>query len=299
MKYTKEIYKYVRRQKLNEGFNSEGTPDLKYYAFDWDDNIVFMPTKIMAMSENEEEIPLSTEDFAEHRHQLGVEPFPYKGTTIVGYAPDPFRFFGVKGNKNFIVDSLMASPGPSWNDFVECINGGSIFAIITARGHNPEVLKEATFNYIVSNHNGLNSKTLVDNLKRYRNLNTEEVFESVSDVNFQDKDLIQEYLDLCVFEPVTFGEGSASNPEEGKIKAMRRFISYCRQMAQEVSKTTKHEGNPMFKDDVSNNEILPVIGFSDDDLRNVEKMNDFLEKEYPEKPVDIYLTKGGEKVKYN
>jgi hypothetical protein len=28
-------------------------------------------------------------------------------------------------------------------------------------------------------------------------------------------------------------------------------------------------------------------------------MNDFLEKEYPEKPVDIYLTKGGEKIKYN
>jgi hypothetical protein len=55
----------------------------------------------------------------------------------------------------------------------------------------------------------------------------------------------------------------------------------------------------MFKDDVSNNEVLPVIGFSDDDLKNVEKMNDFLEKEYPEKPVDIYLTKGGEKIKYN
>ena len=45
--------------------------------------------------------------------------------------------FGVEGDKKFIVDSLLAEPGPSWNDFVECINGGSIFAIITARGHTP------------------------------------------------------------------------------------------------------------------------------------------------------------------
>ena len=52
MKYTKDIYKYVFSQKLNEGFNDEGRPDLKYYAFDWDDNIVFMPTKIMVMSQN-------------------------------------------------------------------------------------------------------------------------------------------------------------------------------------------------------------------------------------------------------
>lgn len=299
MKYTKEIYKYVFKQKLSEGFNDVGSPDLKYYAFDWDDNIVFMPTKIMVMSENEEEVPMSTEDFAEHRHQLGSEPFSYKGTTIVGYAPNPFRNFRVEGDKNFIIDSMVASPGPSWNDFVECINGGSIFAIITARGHTPEVLKEAVFNYIVSNHNGINSKTLVENLKRYRNLNTEEVFESVKDLQFQDKDLIQEYLDLCKYEPVTYGEGDASNPEEGKIKAMRNFISYCRQMAQEIAKTSGYKGNPMFKDDISNNEVLPVIGFSDDDLKNVEKMNDFLEKEYPEKPVDIYLTKGGEKIKYN
>jgi hypothetical protein len=29
---------------------------------------------------------------------------------------------------------------------------------------------------------------------------------------------------LCRFEPVTFGEGDAANPEEGKIKAMRKFI---------------------------------------------------------------------------
>ena len=34
-------------KNIFEGFTEEGTPDLKYYAFDWDDNIVYMPTKIV------------------------------------------------------------------------------------------------------------------------------------------------------------------------------------------------------------------------------------------------------------
>ena len=37
--------------QLREGFKGEGTPDMKYYAFDWDDNIVHMPTKIMLKNE--------------------------------------------------------------------------------------------------------------------------------------------------------------------------------------------------------------------------------------------------------
>jgi hypothetical protein len=139
---------------------------------------------------------MSTEDFAEHRHELGVEPFNYKGTTVVGYAPNPFRNFRLEGDKRFIIDSMVASPGPSWNDFVECINGGSIFAIITARGHNPETLKEATYNYIVSSHNGINKNTLVENLKKYRNFSADEKLEEGFDLNFTDKDLIDEYLDL-------------------------------------------------------------------------------------------------------
>ncbi len=217
--------------------------------------------------EAEEEVGMSTEEFAEHRHQIGSEPFNFKGTTVVGYAPDPFRNFGVKGDKRFVIDSMIAPLGPSWNDFVECINGGSIFAIITARGHNPETLKEAVLNLIVANHNGINRQTLVDNLIKYRKFTEEEQIEEAYDLEFSDKDIINEYLDMCRFHPVSFGAGSAANPEEGKIKAMREFISYCREMAKEIGKSA------FFKNDVTNQE--PIIGFSDDDLRNVEKMKEF------------------------
>ena len=35
--------------------------------------------------------------------------------------------------------------------------------------------------------------------------------------------MIDEYLNLCKFYPVTCGEGSAQNPEQGKINALREL----------------------------------------------------------------------------
>jgi hypothetical protein len=276
------LKKIIRRNlnNLREGIE-EGQPDLKYYAFDWDDNIVIMPTQIMLQSEQGGEVGMSTEDFAEYRQKIGKEPFDYNGEMIVGYAEDPYRNFGVQGDKKFIVDSLLAQPGPSWDDFVECINGGSIFAIITARGHTPSVLRDSIYNFIVTNHNGISAESLIQNLKEYRDLSGE--------VMRDDQLLIKEYLDMCKYHPVTYGEGSASNPEEGKIKALREFINYVKYQSRKLGQKVS------FTNDVTNN-FVPQIGFSDDDPGNIESIKSFLEKEYEdEKPVKTYLTKGGEK----
>ncbi len=277
----KILREYVKTKKLvNEGISVEGTPDMKYYAFDWDDNIVTMPTQIIVSDENAEEVGISTEDFAKYREMIGKTPFDYKGRKIVGYASDPYRNFTKMGDKQFLVDAMIAEPGPSWNDFVECINGGSIFAIITARGHNPKVLKDAVFAFIVTNHNGINQDECVSNLKRFREL--------AGDTMKSEKQIINDYLNMCQFSPVTYGEGSASNPEEGKIKALRKFITDVKNMAEEIGKKA------YFKNDVSNR-FVPEIGFSDDDPRNIEKIKQFIDSEYEDKPVRTYLTKGGEK----
>ena len=188
MSLKKVIREFYHEKKLQEGFDPEGNPDLKYYAFDWDDNIATMPTQIILLSDEDEEVGMSTEDFADYRGMIGKEPFEYKNKMIVGYADDPYRNFGVKGDNAFIVDSLLAKPGPSWNDFVEAINGGSIFSIITARGHTPSVLREAIYNMIVTNHNGISKETLIDNLKKYRNMSGDE--EKDSSI------MINDYLDL-------------------------------------------------------------------------------------------------------
>ena len=254
------IREFYEEKQLMEGFDPEGNPDLKYYAFDWDDNIVTMPTQIILLTEDDEELGMSTEDFADYRGLIGKEPFEYKGKMIVGYANDPYRNFGVKGDSAFIIDSMVASIGPSWDDFVECINGGSIFAIITARGHTPSVLREAIYNFIVTNHNGINKDILIENLKKYRNMTGDETKDA--------QIMINEYLDLCKYYPVSYGEGSASNPEEGKIKALREFIVYVKEMSEKLGKRA------FLKNDVKNN-FIPMIGFSDDDPANVEKIKSF------------------------
>ena len=266
---------------LIEGFDDVGTPDLKYYAFDWDDNIMYMPTKIMVKDDNDNEIGMSTEDFAEHRHEIGKNPFNYKGKTIVGYAEDPFRNFRTAGDKQFKIDAMVAKTGPAWSDFVEAINNGSIFSIITARGHNPQTLKEAVYNLIVSDHNGINKDLLVKNLRKYRDI--------VGMEDKSDMELIKEYLDMNRYYPVTFGQGSAANPEELKVLAMKEFLAYVKAQAKELGKKL------YIKDDISN-KFIPSIGFSDDDIRNVEVMS----KHFEDEPaLKTYSTAGGIKTRYS
>lgn len=272
--------KFNNQKYLREGFDLEGNPDLKYYAFDWDDNVVIMPTQIIVKTENEEEIGISTEDFAKYRSIIGKEPFEYKGNVVIGYGDNPYRNFSVSGDKAFIIDSMMAKPGPSWDDFVECINGGSIFAIITARGHTPSVFRESIYNFIVTNHNGINKDTLIKNLKRYRNIAGDEEKDSIL--------MINEYLDLCKYYPVSYGKGSESNPEQGKINALSEFIQYAKKMSTII-------GKKAYLKNIIKNNFIPQIGFSDDDPVNIDKIKSFLEKKYKKNPVKTYLTKGGYK----
>jgi len=269
-------------RQLKEGFKGDGTPDMKYYAFDWDDNIVHMPTKIMVKTEDGDEVGMSTDDFAEYRHDLGKNPFQYKGKTIVGYADEPFRNFRTAGNKDFLIDAMRAKEGPAFDDFREAINNGSIFAIITARGHNPEILKQAVYNYIISGYNGIDKNQLIKNLKKYRTF--------IGEDEMSDDELIKSYLELNKYHPVSFGDGSAANPEELKVKAMEDFVSYIKAMAGILNKKA------FIKNEISNN-FIPSIGFSDDDIRNVEVMSKHF-KDKPDNIVKTYSTAGGIKQEY-
>lgn len=281
----KKIIRHKLLSLINEGFDPTGLPDNKYYAFDWDDNVMNMPTKILVLDKEGNEVGMSTDDFAEHRLQIGKEPFIYDGHNIVSFADNPFRNFRGEGEKQFLIDVMSAGFGPSWNDFVECINGGSIFSIITARGHNPNILKNGVLKLIKNDVGGIDQEKLVESLKQYRDLSGEEIKDDMS--------LIQDYLDMCKFYPVSFGEGSALNPEEGKIKALKEFITYVQNLAKEIG------GKVLFKNDIKNNFVIPSIGFSDDDERNVEKIKDFLNKEFgKESPVQTYLTKANVKTRY-
>jgi hypothetical protein len=274
------------KRQLREGFKGEGTPDMKYYAFDWDDNIVHMPTKIMLKTENGDEVGMSTDDFAEYRSIIGKENFDYNGDTIVGFGEDPFRNFRTAGDKDFLIDAMRAKLGPAFDDFREAINNGSIFSIITARGHNPNTLKQAVYNYIIDGFNGIDKDQLVKNLKKYRSFFDEK--------DMTDDELIKSYLNLNKYHPVSFGyDGGAANPEEAKVRAMEGFVSYIKRMANKLNKKA------FIKNDISNNFVpeRPSIGFSDDDIKNVEVMSKHF-KDKPNNIVKTYSTAGGVKKEY-
>jgi hypothetical protein len=193
-----------------------------------------------------------------------------------------FRNFRTDGDEQFKVDVFKAKKGPVWNDFVEAINNGSIFSIITARGHSPQTLRDSVYNMIVMNFDGIDRKQLVKNLKKYR------TFMDMD--NKSDKQLINDYLDMCKFYPVSYGASVEANPEEAKVDAMKEFVTYVKQLSEELNQKAKIKNLVM-------NRFIPTIGFSDDDLRNVELMKKKFEQE-PDNILQTYLTKGGIKKKY-
>lgn len=273
-------YKKVVREIISEIITDQMKPTMKYYAFDWDDNLMYMPTKIYTKDDEGKVVGMSTEDFAEYRTEIGKEPFEYEGHTIVGFDENPFRDFNVPGDKGFLRDAMKAPVGPAWDDFVEAVNNGSIFAIVTARGHTPSVLKNAVYNLIKKNKHGLSEKELIKNLKKYRELADED--------DLSDEELLRSYLDMNRYHPVSFGQGSAANPEQLKVDAMKEFMTYVNNMSRRLQEKA------FMKNKISNY-FVPYIGFSDDDLRNVQAMKKHFDDE---SGLEIYHTGGGKKTKF-
>ena len=267
--------------KLLREFEEREIP-MKYYAFDWDDNLMFMPTKLYLLDDDGDEVGMGTEDFAEYRTEIGKKPFEYNGFTIVDFAKNPFRDFQVGGDSKFLKDVMSAelAESASWPDFVEAINNGSLFAIITARGHNPLTLMKGVKKLIESNRGGIDSDKLYDSLVRMR--------ENAGEKVKGKEEEIDRYLRLCRFYPVSFGEGSATNPEVSKIQAMNKFKNYVESQAEKLNlRLSKKIINKI------SNKFIPIIGFSDDDPRNVRAMSKGT------KGIKIFTTQGGKKRIYN
>ena len=112
------------------------------YSFDWDDNILFMPTQIYLEKKVKGEwvpVSISTEEFREVRNLIGKE-FRYPNNNLTQAFKD-FRDYDA-----FIRDTKESlrkkSFGPSFNKFIEALEYGNDFSIITARGNPPQAIKE-------------------------------------------------------------------------------------------------------------------------------------------------------------
>lgn len=269
---------------------SEDIKQLRYFIFDWDDNILLMET------------PLHFQHF-ENGKWLSVDILPHEFTQIRKKYPDnymdniewkadsnsfvEFRDYGPRGANAFIEDVKKTINdkkfGPSWNVFLSALKEGRLFAIITTRGHEPSTIRSAV-KYIIENVLTKEEKTsMIENIKKFH-----EFFGVVSE------DTITQYLDECYFMGLlskSFQDEFLYNPgsklTQGKQDAINKFVNFVRDFAKRAKKPLK-------------------IGFSDDDTNytnsakemfmKLEKSLDFSENFYVFDTSDPNL-KGGVKVK--
>lgn len=229
------------------------------YAFDWDDNILIMPTMIhLEKQVGKEWIPVdvSTEEFAEVRHNLGKNYRFLNDNAVDAFAE--FRDYNamLRDAEKAIQAGKFA---PYFDKFKEALLYGNDFAIITARGNSPKSIKD-TIKLIIARHfSEEEQKMMMDNLKGLT---------------------LQEYLNLQDYSPVSsdeymqqYGGGSASNPEHEKMMSLERFVERVVQNARTL------RNNPDFTGF--------SVGFSDDDLGNVKAAEEFIKKELVKKYPDV------------
>jgi len=231
---------------------------LRYYALDFDDNILNMPTVIhMDHLVDGEWIPtdVSTAEFAEVRGDK-------ENWRTREDAFSEFKDNGPRGINAFIEDVKKAISmkrfGPAWNDFIECLNSGSLFAIITARGHESESMRKG-IDWIIDNV--LTEEQLYSmysNLLKFAYLfNQDTTQERILKGKPSENKLVKEYLNNCDFVGVSSPSrgGSPDNPEKAKEEALLQF-------------------QDKIDDFASKRGLKAKIGFSDDDLKNVKHIED-------------------------
>lgn len=234
---------------------------------------------------------VSTEHFAEIRNdkenwRLGQNPF-------IEFCDD-----GPRGDNAFIEDMQEAMGGvkypqqpvkkaPSWDKFIECLTGGNMFAIITARGHKPETIRKGV-EWIIDNYLDNNQKESMYNncLKFHYLFGEEDKHERIPNLeNISKHKLIQSWLEHCGYYGVSYKgfiekhkSGGAESPEKGKEIAIKEFIQKCAKFASSIGANFK-------------------AGMSDDDMRNVMHMKTVLSElkdMYPGSEMSVFDTsKGG------
>jgi len=261
---------------------------LRSYVFDWDDNILRMPTKIK-MDKNQDgkwvPVDVSTEEFAKVRSSP-----EYRVRN--GNPEEAFSDF--KDYKAFLRDTETAIHhekfAPSYKKFIEALTHGNSFAINTARGHEPKALKDGVKLFIKMVLTPEEKKMMIKNLQKELPTNLTK--------GLSGEQLIELYLDeRGEYYPVSspeFGErfgldvkGGSSNPEHAKQIAIEHFVKKL------VDGVKSHMIGGKYK--------KISLGFSDDDIRNVRAVESFIEhqlkKLHPEVHFVVYDTSEGGKKK--
>jgi hypothetical protein len=252
--------------------------DFKYYIFDWDDNILHMPTRIhlekKAADGTWRPHTVSTAAFAVVRNDR--ENFRPPG----GVWDDAFvEFQDADGEREsrFLRDTRVSlekvmkgeqPPGPSFETLRATLREGRLFAIVTARGHASDLLKKAVRLFVDGVLTPEERAVMMANLRGYR-----ACFDGLA-VFGTDEEELAHYLSLNRYHAVTHPDfkrwmaqesGGAASAETAKQFAIRDFVEH-------VIRILARTGAESLRRPVS-------VGFSDDDIGNVKAVERYIHEE--------------------
>lgn len=252
--------------------------DFKYYIFDWDDNILHMPTRIHL----EKRMP----DGTWAPHSVSTAAFAVVRNDAANYrAPGgdwenafvEFQDDAAEAESRFLRDTREAldkvlsgemNPGPSFETLRETLVEGRLFAIVTARGHESESLKKAVRLFIDLVLSEAERTEMMANLRGYR-----ACFDALTAFG-DDEEELSYYLSLNQYHAVTNPEfkrwlkqtaGARVTTENAKQFAIRDFVEH-------VIRILSRTGSDAVRRPIS-------VGFSDDDLSNVAAVERYIQDE--------------------
>ena len=259
------------------------TRDFKYYIFDWDDNILHMPTKIRLEHKEDDgawkPVEVSTSTFA----MIRADVEHYRAPADGGWRAAFRNFEDEPGKDRFMEDTIAAlekvehgeKPGPSYNALKKTLREGRLFSIVTARGHSPETIEKAVRVFIRYALTEQDREEMMSNLRGYRQwLDKVETFGT-------DAEELDYYLGMCRYSAVTYdgfrermandpiykeklaSATLASKPELAKEFAIRDFVEHVFHMLRRCGGLCRSVS----------------IGFSDDDRGNVKSVSRYIQSE--------------------
>lgn len=248
--------------------------ELKYYMFDWDDNILHMPTRIhleRRAGSGWEPVSVTTAEFARIRRDT-VNYRPRAGDWDSAFVD--FYDVGHRGPRAFLEDTRAAlrpiiegraKGAPSFRTFKRALVEGRLFAIITARSHSGAAIRRGVEYFIRSALTPAEKQRMLRNLRKYIR------YFGGDPGRDGDAQVLKNYLDLNHYRGVSSPEfqklmgrklGCSESPELAKMMAIRLFVKHV----------VKQMKNRRGDETVS-------VGFSDDDPHNIAAVEDYLRKE--------------------
>ena len=262
--------------------------DFKYYIFDWDDNILHMPTRIHMEKLGEDgtwrPTSVSTGTFALVRADEAHYRMPADGGREAAFRDFQDEPDAETADSAFIRDTRAAlarvaageTPGPSFKTLRKTLREGRIFAIVTARGHASETIRNAVRIFIDVVLTPDEREEMLTNLRGYRYC-----FDKVECFGTDEEEL-DYYLSMCRYHAVTspdfkeklssdsdFGARFADAPSVQRPELAKEFA--IRDFVEHLFRTLRRTGG------VGAHQV--AIGFSDDDAGNVHAVADYIRRE--------------------